>query len=354
MKPLVFLLLIATLIPVAKAQKHNKLQTNTEDSWRHVYLTLSSKGVKNKQKSSFRSIEVVDYRPDTTRIGLFVTGEVQHEYRLKPSASGVISSFLNQVYANPAASKTLFVVIKNLWLSEYTGEKQLEEHSSSLRSRISFRADTYLREDGGYTPLAYFDTSITSSKLIRDIAPFRLPVLIDMFMEEMDYVNQATVNNKKRRILPLAFVDSFSRKSFSHPIYAADTLYKGVYVNFENFINNKPSAIGYEIKQEGNSPMTLHLKDENGKDYYSRKVWGFCDGQQVFIMIEGKLCPLIFQDYAWYAYTSKEFTVIRYKGKPGLSLGGISLPSSGSLPDRKKVKRKLQFLSIDIETGEIN
>lgn len=352
MKRLALVLLIDFLIPVAKAQKHNKVQANMEDKWRHVYLSLSSKGVKNKQITSFRSIEVVDYRPDTSRIGLFVTGEVQHDYRLKPSASGVISSFLNEVYANPAASQTLFVVIKKLWFSDFAGKKQLKESSSYLGSRVSFRAEAYLKENGSYIPLAYFDTSITSLRLLRDIAPFRLPALMEMFMEEMHYTNQAKANNKNKRILTFAFVDSVSRKDFSYSIYIADTLHKGVYANFEEFRNNKPSVLNYEVKQDGNSFMTLHLIDEQGKSYYSRKMWGFCDGQQVYVMMDGNLFPAILQNQAWYVYGSKEYKVKNYSA-PVFFL----FPAAyviGSLPIGEKVTRRLRFLHLDMETGEIH
>lgn len=352
MKYLAFLLFIACLIPVTKAQKHHALQTLMEGRCKHIYLSLKSKGVKNKEKESpFRSIEVVDYRQDTARIGLFVEGRVQYDYILEPSAHSAISSFLNETYANPQASKTLLVVIKKLWFSDFTGEKQSKESYFSLGSCVSLRAEAYTKENGSYIPLAYFDTSITSSKLLRDIAPFRLPTLMDMLMEEMFYVNQVEANYKNRRILSYAFVDSFSRKSFSYPVYNADTLRKGVYASFEEFRNNKPSVLSYEIKQDENSLMTLQLIDEQGKSYFSRKMWGFCDGKQVYVMMDGNLFPAFLQNQAWYVYGSKEYMVKKYSA-PLFFL----FPAAyviGSLPINEKVTRKLKFFHLDIETGEI-
>ena len=44
------------------------------------------------------------------------------------------------------------------------------------------------------------------------------------------------------------------------------------------FRNNQPSITNYDVQTNGTG-FQLYLKDETGKSYYSRKMWGFCNGE---------------------------------------------------------------------------
>lgn len=61
-------------VQVVKAQKNNAAQALLDERCKHQYISLPSQKIKDKQKESFlfRTVEVVDYRADSSRIGLFV------------------------------------------------------------------------------------------------------------------------------------------------------------------------------------------------------------------------------------------------------------------------------------------
>lgn len=140
----------------------------------------------------------------------------------------VIRSFLNESFSNPLASKNLLVVIRKLWFSDIVFQKQLGELSSASKSRIIFRAETYIKENAGYIPLASFDTIITSPKAIMDIAPFRLPSLLTAFVKKISSLDINSAPIKARPLLSYSAIDSFSNKIFLYPIDTTKNIHKGV------------------------------------------------------------------------------------------------------------------------------
>lgn len=353
MKRLAVLLFILILLQVANAQNNNAAQALLNNRCKHHYISLTPKRNKNKLKDvfPFQNIEVVDYRPDSSRIGLFIERRQQADLLFESSPGTVIKSFLNEAYTNPLASKTLLVVIRELWFSDILLEKQLGKEPSPFRSRISFRAETYVIENNGYIPLTYFDTLITSKEKIMDIAPFRITELMTSFIEKINSSDISPAYLQTKRLLSFAAIDSFSNKLFSYPIDAPDTLRKGVYASFEDFRNNKPSIFNYEIEKENSSSMTLRLKDEQGKSYYSRKMWGYCDGQQTYVMMDGNLFPIFTYDRAYYVYGSKEYLVKKNYLPLFLVFPGALV--FATVPISENVTRRLRFFRLDIKTGEI-
>lgn len=97
--------------------------------------------------------------------------------------------------------------------------------------------------------------------------------------------------------------------------------------------------------------MTLHMKDEQGKLYYTRKMWGFCDGQQTYVMMDGNLFPIFTHNRAYYVYGSKEYMVKKYSA-PLFFLLPVAYVL-GAVPVSEKVFRKLRFFRLDMETGDI-
>lgn len=98
--------------------------------------------------------------------------------------------------------------------------------------------------------------------------------------------------------------------------------------------------------------MNLFLKDEQGKSYFSRKMWGYCDGEHLFVMMDGNLFPVLRDENAFYVYGSKEY-IVKKTNAPLL----IFIPAAiivGSVPISEKVVRRLRLFTLDMETGAID
>lgn len=306
MKPLATLFFLLCMWKTTIAQKDSLFQLFVKERFKPVHFSLPEKvNTVAQGKSSFSHFEVLDYRPDTSRIG-FAKGpdHLHKELLFKTTASKELAAFLNKFYADPAGAHSMVVIIKRLWLSDIVLNPS-EGLNAQVpgKAKISFRVETYTSASSYYIPFTYYDTIITSSKEVLKIAPFRWTVLLQSFMRKVLSVNTETALLKKR--LSYTSVDSFSKRSFLTPMDTAQVLQKGVYATFEDFKKNKPSIVDYEIRQSGDSMRELILKDEQGKSYFSRRMWGYCDGQQSYVTIVGNLFPLLRYNHAYYIWGSK-------------------------------------------------
>ena len=347
--------LCITFSQFVEAQQNKMAQTLLNERCKHHYTTLTPAKTAAKEKAGFpfKTIEVVDYRPDSSRTGLFSAHGQQYDLFFKPQTGSAISSFLNDGYTNPLASKTLLVVIRRLWVSDVVHKEQQSDVPFTMGSQISFRAETYVKEGGGYIPLTFFDTLIVTLKYAPEIIPFRLPALMTRLAEKINSLDVDARLSKATRIVSYAFIDSFSSKTLLHPLGVADTLQKGVYASFEEFKNNRPTIFDYEVKQEDNFLMSLHLKDEQGTAYYSRKMWGYCDGKELYVMMDGNLFPVLPCNGAYYVLGSKEYQVKTTKMPVFLLFPAAAVAMGGFASVSEKVYRKLRFFKLDMESGEI-
>lgn len=339
-----------------KAQQSSSIQVLLDERCKHHYTSLQPAEIKDKEKARFpfKTIEVADYRADSVRSGFFSSHGQQYDLLFKSGTGRAISSFLNEDYTNPSATRTLLVVIKRLWVSDVVYKDQPSDIPQTFGSQISFRAETYVKESAGYIPLTFFDTLIVSNKNAAEIIPFRLPALITRFAEKINSLDVNATVSRATRVVSYTFIDSFSNKIFLHPMDMVDTLQKGVYASFEEFKNNRPSIFDYEVKQEDNSLMALHLRDEQGKAYYSRKMWGYCDGQQIYVMMDGNLFPTFPYNRAYYVFGSKDYQVKKSSVPIIFLLSPVVAVAVGPMvPVSETVFRKLHFFKLDMESGEI-
>jgi hypothetical protein len=102
-------------------------------------------------------------------------------------------------------------------------------------------------------------------------------------------------------IIFLLLASAFARAQFfpKPAVFTADSMVKGIYLNFSEFQHNSPSLkVDFTSMEEGH-PLNsiynnmiagrLHIRDDNGGFVeFTEPHWGICDGKQVFINYKGK------------------------------------------------------------------
>ena len=253
----------------------------------------------------FRNFQVIDERADTSRVGIHtyvpdIGNSRNRQLVLQRPAAGEIAAWLNDHFGHPDAPYSALIVLRNLWLSDanYLREDRLKNPDLLYdRTHIRLKAEIYAIQDSGYIPILRFDTlqtyrrnnqynNINSyySLWDRDLTA----VLCDM-VDSLSAITPARA--EKGRRIPLSDIRRFNRSRFDAPITAAAALHTGVYANFEEFRTNAPSIINYEIRMEKKN-RTLYVKDAAGGSYYSHDAWGYCDGNDIYIMRDGVLLPV--------------------------------------------------------------
>jgi hypothetical protein len=109
--------------------------------------------------SLFSHFEVIDERPDTGRIGIYLIQGVlrpnDRQYVFKKPAAAEIAEYFNQHFTRPGAPYTALVILRTLWLSNanYTGEDQLKSPEKQYEQvHIRLKAEVYAAKDTQYIP----------------------------------------------------------------------------------------------------------------------------------------------------------------------------------------------------------
>jgi hypothetical protein len=350
MKLLQLIAICCCLYVPTLAQTKHQGQLFLKDKCGQIHLSLSPKRVTSKEKIPpyFAGFEVVDFRQDTSRLGFWAIDKDRREFVFQSTASQTISSFLDN-YVDPAGTRTFLIVIKKLWLCDVK-DNTLNPRQTRSWGSIEFRGEAFLKTNQGYLPFTYLDTVITSPNSARDMAIFRLSDLLFNFISKIAAVNEEVVL-KRKATYSFHVLDSLNKERFNYPMDTALVLKKGVYANVDEFRNNQPSIFNYDIRPDENGFSQLYLTDEKGKPYFSRKMWGYCDGQQCYAMMDGNLFPVLSIDHAFYVFGSKEYK-IKKKIMPVLLF--VSPLMLATMPISETATRKLHFFSLDPYTGKID
>jgi hypothetical protein len=343
----------------------------------------------------FSHFEVIDERPDTSRIGVHTnsTGFGRpHDRQLvfaRPAAQE-IAGYLNRHFTRARGSYTALVVLRTLWLSDanYIREDMVRDPDKRFeKTHIRLKAEIYAIRDSRYIPVLRLDTLQASIKMryYSTLTPYSdwdddLSALLDELVDSCSRVtaqkaDQVTAQKTGQdRQIDLAAIRQFNASRFDAPIGNTPALIRGVYASFEEFRNNAPSIQDFEIKMDNNARL-LYIR-EAGKTYYSHDAWGYCDGKDIYVMRDGILCPAWKEGKAFYFYndtrkprnTGNDY----YNPAPGVispansamigpSAGNLS-PAAGALMDstlvgsligRNNYYKQRCIYSIDMDTGDV-
>jgi len=274
---------------------------------------------------TFRHFEVIDERTDTTRIGVHTflpTFSHPRDKQLvfRSPAAAELAGYLNRHFTSPEAPYTALIVLRNLWLSDasYLREEVNKDPGKHIeRTHIRLKAEIYAVRDSQYIPILRFDT-LHAYRLGNIYTPTGtyyehwendLAALLDRMTDSASRLTIVKAGHARR--LSLQDILEFNRTRFSLPIIGNSPLAPGVYASFEEFRNNAPSIREYEVKTVNNA-HAIYIKEPGGSAYYySRAIWGYCDGRSVYIMRGGLLRRTWKEENAFYllSSTDKELTI---------------------------------------------
>ena len=352
MKFICLLLIVSCLFSKTEAQKDSLNQRFVEDKWGRFVIALPRKYDLPVAELKVSGFEVVDFRPDTSRLGFWADGGYRKQFLFKTTTSKAISTFLNNVYADPGNARSILIIIKKLWLYDSIFMKMpLAPKGQATKGRIEFRLEAFLKTKDGFLPFTYLDTIVKSPASVIAVADIKMPILLLRLMDKIATTDVVAVISRKNYFL-FHQLDSLNKMKYAYPMDTATVFKKGVYASVSEFRNNQPSILDYEIQKDNNSNLLLYLKDETGKSYFSRKMWGYCDGQNRFAMMDGNLFPVLTIHHSFYIWGSKEY---RVTGKsipiimpivPGVGIIGLE-------PVTQSAKRRLNLFNLDVYSGEI-
>ena len=253
-------------------------------------------------KLPFSSIKIIDNRFDTSKLGFipivqFIDNKkkVGRKIIFNEGVAKAIENYYNEFYQNSFSHNDvkLLIVMKKFWLSGVDNKRNKEidvpENSESIKF-LYCKWEYYLSKGEEFMPLKRIDTVVTGvvfesqkNESMRNLSTEKiLKLILNGLIEVFDF--NAAVNQMEK--LPKKTwqqIESYNLASFNIPVLRDSVFTKGVYLNFNEFKNNKPSIINFK---EGKMRISFnktenYLEDDNGNRITN--YWGYFTGDELKI-----------------------------------------------------------------------
>jgi len=327
-------------------------------------VTIKSNAIKNESLYYFN---IIDARLDTNRLGFMYDGENQIFLHFPKPAPSYLSPKINK---SKMYTDTLHMVLNKLWLYESIALPARREEKNKTRpedyrfmgfGRIA--ADIYKRDGNGWRKILSYDSSVRSTGYMANNADYLLAKNLNILLHDADSLS---------KIFPLesfAVVSNILPQS-DYPILQTQSLRNGIYLKFEDFINNNPVDIDFDYQvKKGAEFMTL--KDSRPDDsLYIRYNWGFCKDGVAYMRIGNSFSKLTriensFElravDVARFYSATKidEVDVVLLGIETGLNLGDPAALLSGLITrlipmDKNRARyENITSYKLDLQTGKL-
>lgn len=310
--------------------------------------------------SNLNMIKVLDARDDSSGVGYFVSflGVVK-QYVFATSLENELkiwySNYLMVNEQNNTGS-TLFVNIKKLRLSNEVSpiiyeDGHVGQPNEGWEKGVIVKIEYYLQKDSFFTPLYRFDSIITLKQRLRNNADDYVSTALKLSLSKLFTLNlnEALLSKKK---ITLNDILRVNRQTHDLPIYTSSINKKGVYKTFAEFKMNNPSIEIFEFRK-GKMGDILYVK-ENGTEYPTRSVWGYCDGNNLYINSGDKYSKLVRSGYTFYFEGIK--AISRTSSSSNYNYPTYD-PNFGIQPGRTasqtKFTKEIRYYQVDMETGKV-
>lgn len=350
-------LIVGHLLAYAGSFAQTKISTELSPSNKSRYKVIYPVAVRHDHPSllPFSTIEIRDIRPDTTKLGFYRSTKDRHsyKYRFATNTADELTAFLTGHFRDnltPGSNNHLVIYIKKLWLSEFDSA-ELNLHNTHVRNAwLYLKAEIYLRSQDAYFPIYRFDSVVYTRKNNSYTSGGFITSTLLNGLQVLDRTDFAKIMHK--RSLDQAGVDAFNNLTVAIP--ALPKPVKGVYLSFNEFKNGQPSSTDFEVRFESLADI-IYVKEADGNIYPKRNVWGFSDGETVFIRMGSNFFPLYNQEKTWefYGTAAMEFRAPRMPIIPGAGLP-LMVASAGVAEFSQYEKRlvNLRAFQVDIENGK--
>ncbi|MEO6639492.1 MAG: hypothetical protein ABIN25_14525 [Ginsengibacter sp.] len=360
-----FVLLLVFIGLSCKCQtKKNTASSRDEFSkFRKEIIQFDDKPGKVASILPFSSIYIIDKRFDTASIGYMkIYRNVYDNYRLvtENNFTSELGIFLNSLCQKNTVTDsfpTLVIVLRKFWFYKDYEVPDNKFFKSKTKSNclLKLGMDCFLYKDTSYMPLLRRDTVLVLDEISRESMKGTLvSVALQDFFKNLFADRNIAIHGKKRP-LGKRELEEYYNKNFSKPILTHKPR-RGVYMSFDEFIQNAPSQLNFEVKNTDLADDIYLISDTD--TIPSRSAWGYCDGEKIFIKAGMNLFELIRQGSAFAFVGNSKLTHKQYDSRyvynnSRSSAENLAAAGLTQLFSVDKFTLQLFPMLLDMDTGEV-
>ena len=279
-KLILFIFLMINFSAIGQVRQILKQNKFNSALFKSYELEIKKKWFDSSKINLSGDVEFVDERADKSKLGFVRMGDKLLYYNIILPAGNVeyINSKFQHVVKKTNNQSKLQIVIRHLWMSHFITNINPNKKAASVKEYISycyFKADYYREKDGMAQFLGQLDTVInrvgwmglTSDDLIKRTLVTALTVCDSL-------VSSSTNPFFSARLLS----DSLENQ-FNYPILKTNEPKKGIYRNYEDFLNNNPLKVDFEVESDKKETYLLSNTVDTG---VTNAAWGYSDGKDIY------------------------------------------------------------------------
>ncbi len=292
---------IGLLFPIFLHAQQDSRDVLNPNRLRIKEMVLTGEDTASRElKLPFSKIRIIDSRPDTSKIGYafdndIFTGKKRSFQRVQfRNGNGhAIERYYAAYFSNAFTQNDfeLLIVMKRFWLSAnvISNEKRVEASNSvGADEKLYCKWEYYLGKNGKYLPAKRVDTVLIIAgdpdrynyyKTERERYQ-ELKSALNKLVEMLDYSNAVNqFDNQPGKTLEQIY--TFNNRLNMIPVLQDTAIRRGVYLNFEEFKNNRPSILDFTEKKTRYRLTNTENYLENAKGETISNYWGYSDGQVI-------------------------------------------------------------------------
>ncbi len=280
MKIIVFLFL---LMPAACLCQKN----DPENLPAAAYELTAEKDGSSSLKLPFASIKVIDSRFDTSKLGFVYSNSYFKGKKslfkkacLRNGIAQSITDFYNAYYNKNFQDNGfgLLIVMKKFWLSQTNYVKPDNNVLPNFYAyhSVYIKWEYYLYKDDQYLPVKRSDTILAVTNKMTEYlrnddetAPVALLKLVLKAQVELLDFNKAVSAFDQQPKKSFEWVNNYNNARFNIPILKDRIFKSGIYLDFNEFLNNKPGIVDFtekKMKYVTGRTAAIYVSDKNGND----------------------------------------------------------------------------------------
>ena len=293
----------------------------------------------------FNRVVVNDVRYDSSAVAI----DLNNYYRIF-GKSRSLERYLNLSLGLSDSNTTgnqLVIFIKKLWLTDKFERDSTVYDTEAFIPGIFFKIECFYKVDSVYFPAFKYDASCSYGSYDTENIFNSAPKLIDSCLKKIvgriiSFQNTGVSSLKRQMTLPE--VVRYYKSAVELPILKDSVLNKGVYLTYDDFKKNKPRYTSFEVQKRSLNDI-VYLKEAGGKDILLKNVWGYSDGDTLFIKRSQHFCPLRRLGNTFY-FINKSFLVSTEK------IPSFNKYSPFMYESITVYHEKYNLYQLDMETGE--
>ncbi len=274
MKNILILILLLTVNVVVWGQKREILKQNKFNSASFKPYEVE---VKKKWFDSIKlyfpgDVEFVDERADKNKLGFVRMGEDNSFFNLLFPEQSIryINSSFHHIIKPTNNNISLRIVIRHMWMSQIITEPTGKFTDNIYLCFCYFKADYYREVDGKVQLAGELDTVFSLRKWMGHASDDLMKKTLITALTHCDILPASS-----NPYYPVKLLYDSLDNQFNYPILKTAIPKKGIYLTYENFLNNNPEEADFEVKtKKGGTYLACNTIDTS----VTNEAWGYSDG----------------------------------------------------------------------------